>query len=251
MSYILDALRRADADRERERGAVPGLHARPLAGSAAEVRSTVPAAAWMALAGGVLALLAVLAWWVLRSPSDVPPGPVATAPVSVAQLPVAPVAAAPGGVQPAVPQAAAVPAAVPAAATAPPPVLQMPQVQPPPAQRLTAVPQAPRQPPVQAQRPLPPAPQASAVPAPRPQPAENSAPKATPLADVPPELRREMPPMSVGGSIYSDSPASRFVMVNGQVVREGEAAAAGVLLERIGPKSAVLRWRDMRIEVPL
>ena len=71
------------------------------------------------------------------------------------------------------------------------------------------------------------------------------------MADVPPDLRREMPPMTVGGSIYSDSPASRFVMVNGQVVREGEAAAPGVTLERIGPKSAVLRWRDMRIEVPL
>lgn len=71
------------------------------------------------------------------------------------------------------------------------------------------------------------------------------------LADLPAELRREMPAMSVGGSIYSESPASRFVMVNGQVVREGEAAAPGVTLERIGQKSAVLRWRDLRIEVPL
>ena len=31
MSYILDALRRADNERERERGAVPGLHAQPVA----------------------------------------------------------------------------------------------------------------------------------------------------------------------------------------------------------------------------
>src|ERR1700754_1198526 len=34
MSYILDALRRADAERERERGAVPGLHARNMAADA-------------------------------------------------------------------------------------------------------------------------------------------------------------------------------------------------------------------------
>jgi general secretion pathway protein B len=60
-----------------------------------------------------------------------------------------------------------------------------------------------------------------------------------------------MPPMNVGGSIFSDSAASRFVIINGQVVREGETAAPGVVLERIGAKSAVLRWRDLRIEVPL
>ena len=57
--------------------------------------------------------------------------------------------------------------------------------------------------------------------------------------------------MVIGGSIWSESPASRFVIVNGQVVREGEAAAPGVLLERIGPKAAVLRWREWRIELPL
>ena len=56
--------------------------------------------------------------------------------------------------------------------------------------------------------------------------------------------------MAIGGAIYSDSPASRFVLVNGQVVREGEAAATGVTLERIGPRSLLLRWRELRIEVP-
>ena len=35
MSYILDALRRAEADRERERGAVPGLHSPALPADAA------------------------------------------------------------------------------------------------------------------------------------------------------------------------------------------------------------------------
>ena len=78
-----------------------------------------------------------------------------------------------------------------------------------------------------------------------------TAPRPVPLAQLAAELRREMPAMTVGGSVYSDSAASRFVIINGQVVREGEGAAAGVTVERIGPKSAVLRWRDMRIEVPL
>ncbi|MEO7152322.1 MAG: hypothetical protein ABIX46_11525, partial [Burkholderiaceae bacterium] len=56
MSYILDALRRADADRERERGAVPGLHAQPLAPAATLVPR--PRAA---IATGALALLVTAA----------------------------------------------------------------------------------------------------------------------------------------------------------------------------------------------
>jgi general secretion pathway protein B len=70
------------------------------------------------------------------------------------------------------------------------------------------------------------------------------------LADLTAQQRGELPPLAIGGAIYSDSPAARFVLVNGQVVREGEGAAPGVTLERIGSRSAVLRWRDLRIEVP-
>jgi general secretion pathway protein B len=83
-------------------------------------------------------------------------------------------------------------------------------------------------------------PPAAAVPAP-----------VLPLNSLAPELRSQIPPMVVGGAIYSDRPANRFVLINGQVVREGESAATGVTLERIGPKSAVMRWRDMRFEMPL
>jgi general secretion pathway protein B len=72
-----------------------------------------------------------------------------------------------------------------------------------------------------------------------------------PLNSLAPELRSQIPPMVVGGAIYSDRPANRFVLINGQVVREGESPANGVTLERIGPKSAVLRWREMRFEMPL
>lgn len=56
--------------------------------------------------------------------------------------------------------------------------------------------------------------------------------------------------MSVGGTVYSDNPASRFILINGQVVHEGGSPAPGVTVERIAPKRATLRWRDMRIELP-
>jgi general secretion pathway protein B len=57
--------------------------------------------------------------------------------------------------------------------------------------------------------------------------------------------------MSLGGSVWSDNPANRFVIVNGQIVHEGETAAPGVTVERIAPKAVVLRWRTLRVELAL
>ena len=112
MSYILDALRRADA--ERERGQVPGLH------SQVSPRSAVPptmarnrrgrrnrrTGVALALGGTVLAI--ALAWWIGRASTDTPPDTppdaspaasagspaVASGPVSAAPTVVAPPAAA-------------------------------------------------------------------------------------------------------------------------------------------------------------
>jgi general secretion pathway protein B len=250
MSYILDALRRADADRERERGAVPGLHARPMASSTTEARPAQPLALWLALGAAVMALLAVLSWLALRGAAPASPA-TTVAPIA----PIAPIAVVPPPVQPAPvmpqpaaprPQAAILPGSPPA-----PPVMAQPSPVPSPLPSALPRAQPPRQDtPATAKAPVypNPAPRPASAPA---QDATPAAARAIALADLPPELRREMPAMSVGGSIYSDSAANRFVIINGQVVREGEAAAAGVTVERIGPKTAVLRWRELRIEVPL
>ena len=55
----------------------------------------------------------------------------------------------------------------------------------------------------------------------------------------------------MGGSVWSESSLSRFVIINGQVVREGDTAAPGVTVDRIGPKAVWLRWRELRLEVPI
>ena len=81
--------------------------------------------------------------------------------------------------------------------------------------------------------------------------ASQAPPKAVPLQQLAAELRRELPPLAVGGSVWSDNPASRFVILDGQVVREGDSVAPGLLLERIQPRAVVLRWRDMRLEIKL
>jgi general secretion pathway protein B len=62
---------------------------------------------------------------------------------------------------------------------------------------------------------------------------------------------RQWPPVQLGGSVWSDTPAARFVVLGGQVVREGDSTADGVVVERITPKAVVLRWRELRGALPL
>ena len=91
MSYILDALRRAEA--ERERGKLPGLHT-PLPGAPTEgLRPAVPAWIWAA-AGLTLVGLAAAAWWLGASST--------AANASAAAAAVPPPAAAPADLPPAI-----------------------------------------------------------------------------------------------------------------------------------------------------
>lgn len=244
MSYILDALRRSQAERERERGQVPGLEARPAvavpqATSGARTRWAAGAAAV------VFGVLAGAALWLWRTPPVPPPagagpaaaaaltpaaagGPASAAPVPVvAQAPAlgAPRAAEAGG---SVTPSPAPPAPLPLVVSAPPAAPGIAA----PAAAATAIADA---------RPAP-VPAAASVPA---------APVTVALAALTPEQRRDLPPLAMGGSIWSDNALSRFVIINGQVVREGESAAPGVTVERIGPKAVWLRWRSLRLEVPI
>jgi general secretion pathway protein B len=213
MSLILDALRKAES--ERQRGAVPGLHGvtappapEPAAGS--RPRGLTP----LRVALGALALVmgAALLGWLAR-PSAGPSSPVAAAPSTPA-------------------------AAFPAAEPAPLPLV------------VSAPPVLPAEPPAVA-APLPAAP-AAATASPTPA-AASRAPIVTQvrrLADLPPEQRRELPALAVSGSVWSDQPGARFVVLDGQVLREGDRLAAGLVLVKLAPRSATLRWRDGLIEVP-
>jgi general secretion pathway protein B len=73
----------------------------------------------------------------------------------------------------------------------------------------------------------------------------------TPLAELPADQRRELPALNVNGSVWSESAASRFVILNGQVLREGDTVAPGLVLEKLMPKSAHLRWRGLLLDLPL
>ena len=76
MSYILDALRRAEADRERERGQVPGLHTLPPSGG--ETTRPPGSRRWLPWAGATALLLGGVGaglWWAGGTPDAVAPPP--------------------------------------------------------------------------------------------------------------------------------------------------------------------------------
>ncbi len=222
MSYILDALRRADS--ERERGGVPSLHARPMPEALADADEDEAPRRSQPLLWAVIVLLvllvAVLAWQFLgsRAPEPVPlPAPPVASLTPPAPAPVPPEPLAPAPITPALPSATQAPATV-APRPAPPPPVRSVQRQP---QR------------AEAKAPVP----ASAAEPERPVLAYN---------ELPDNIRRELPQLVVGGAMYSQTPASRMLILNGQVFHEGDKVAGGLVLEQIKLKSAVLAYKGYR-----
>ena len=71
------------------------------------------------------------------------------------------------------------------------------------------------------------------------------------LAELPEDLRRQVPAMTIGGSVYAPQPENRMLVVNGQVVREGTELTPGLRLESIGRQTAVFSIRGQRFEMRL
>jgi len=216
MSYILDALRRADAERERD--PARGIHAQPAAGAQAGGRHRVPAWAWPAGLLLVVAAAGVATWQRTSVPA---PMLQAAAPAPVAATAVAPAAA----VMP----------------PAPPPPVVVERV------RVVAAPAA-------AAKPAAPAAPVAVAPTSVPQPA--AAASAAPagervlnLAELPPDVQRDLPKLAITGGVYSENAAQRMLIVGGQVFHEGAELAQGVVLDQIRPRAAVLRFRSYRYSV--
>ena len=269
MSYILDALRRAES--ERERGSVPGLHSQTVPQASSEPAPSRAISPWAAAGvGGAVALVGVAGWFMLRPLNDATRTPplgaapanvvIATAPTASAAIQASPTATTP----------TAVPAPAPMPAQAPAPRAPTPVSPPPPPARpapaparapeaapatVTAVAPAPAAPaaPVPAPRnatPIEPsAPAASPAPAPVPAPPPRAEARVINFEQLPEDVRRSIPPLAIGGAIYSENAASRMLIVGGQLLHEGDTAGPGVTLEQIKPRSAILRWKQLRYEV--
>ena len=73
--------------------------------------------------------------------------------------------------------------------------------------------------------------------------------RAVALRDLPEAVRRELPNIVVSGSTYSTNSANRMLMVNGQILHEGDPVAPGVVLRQIKPRAAVLSFREHLYEI--
>jgi len=69
------------------------------------------------------------------------------------------------------------------------------------------------------------------------------------VAELPADVRRDLPKLAITGGVHSDNAAQRMLIVGGQVMAEGAELAPGVVLEQIRPKTAVLRFRGYRYSV--
>ena len=66
------------------------------------------------------------------------------------------------------------------------------------------------------------------------------------LAELPDTVRQQLPALAISGGTYSENPLYRMVIVNGQVLHEGDTAAPGVVLDTIRQKDVVLRAQGYR-----
>jgi general secretion pathway protein B len=69
------------------------------------------------------------------------------------------------------------------------------------------------------------------------------------FAELSPQDRAHLPVVAVSGSTYSQNPTHRTLIANGAVVQEGQEIAPGLVLETIGPRSAVLNHQGMRYSI--
>ncbi len=209
MSFILDALRKSE--HERERRALPGLVEAPA------TRVVRPSLAW--ILGGVGVLLAVnaaiLAWVLLRPPAGPPTEPPAVEAAPIAAAPTAlasPTLADNGRVRSLAAEAAATE----------------------PGQEV------PEPPPVNHAQMAPPTPAAS------PPPSAPGVARPPTLRQLPAALAAVLPPLNIDLHVYSPIAAQRFVIINGQRVHEGGVLREGMLVEQITAEGVILNHQGTR-----
>ncbi len=245
MSYILDALRRADA--ERDRGEVPSLHTQQYGALPGDDE---PPRSRLLLIGAIvalsLALAAMLAWQFLRS-EPAPALPAVASAAAPTRIGATPPATAPIAAPPA---ASSAEAAMKAKEKADDEKEEKPKKEAKAARAARA--EAARE--RRARR------QASTEPTGK---TEKAAARATDKpgdkpagddriytrAELPEPIRRDLPQLAVGGASYSKDPASRMVILNGRVFHEGDKVAPGLVLQTIKLKAAVLAYKGYRFEL--
>jgi general secretion pathway protein B len=211
MSLILEALRKSEA--ERRRGLAPDV-AMELPPVPATRTRAIPAWTWPALAVAVFAVAAA-GWWMLRDDRASEPSAdvVPAADTSEADAMPAP------------------PVVVRRQAPTPAPATSAPSASGPAAATPTAAPTAP------------------AAPPPRPAPASAPAPASMAVA-VPDLDATGLPPVKLTMHMWDETPARRFVILDGQRMAEGDRSG-GLSVVEIRRDGVVVERDGQRARVPL
>lgn len=218
MSFILDALKKSEAERQRQTG--PTLYEM----RAAPRRTSLPT--WVFVVFAALAVnLLVLGYLLLRKP----------------QAPTATTAATPAAAA-VTPPAAPTSQARAATADTPPPVVQGPF-------------RAPAQAPLpETAAATPESTPATATPAARTAPATTASRPAdsgavSSLADMR-TSGGSLPDLRLSLHVYDADPARRYLLLNGLRLREGDVMPDGLRVERITEDGAIMGWRGHRFLLP-
>ncbi len=228
MSFILDALRKSEHDRERR--TLPGLVERPVSGAPP---SKLP---YVLVGLGILLLVnfVVLGVVLLRAPA--PALPLAPGADARAVAPPPAVVAVRRGVESA-PRTRPLDSE---AADAEPDAYE---VRPPPGLRATSDPSLGAE-----RRIVTPSRAAPDRNADRSSERDNE--RVAAVNDLPEQVAAGLPSFNIDLHVYGDTPAQRFVVLNGQRLREGGQLREGPILDRITPDGAILSFHGHRFLVP-
>jgi general secretion pathway protein B len=247
MSYILDALKKAE--RDRPAATVPTLETvhQPPAGPARRLWPWVGAILVLINAGVLIWLMGSGPMRPTAIPAGSPATPAASAPATVTE-PAVPA-------RPADPAPRVSPSEPPAAVAAAPPPPSPPQPERTPAvpkraeaARVPSVALAPVAPRVEPRQPKPA--DARAEPTARPAPVKPASPTTGPASgDMSPGSQEVIQRMKLQVVVYSDIPAQRLVFIDNRKYVEGQSIDSKVLVESIMPDGAILIYQGQRFKL--
>lgn len=212
MSYILEALKKSD--QQRQRSAAPTLPAATVTVVAVRQPVYYGLLAAVLLGGGIV--IGLLRPW---QPAHESPEIAAKSPQASQQVAPAPLYRTTGKTAQELPRMNSVSVAAPAV-------------------RMAAQPDTPAA--VSAAKP------GAVATAPITEKLADAAPRAIAMAELPLSIQQEIPAMTIQFHAYSSKPANRLVGVNSLMLHEGESLMPGLRLEQITPEGMIFSFKGYR-----
>jgi general secretion pathway protein B len=71
------------------------------------------------------------------------------------------------------------------------------------------------------------------------------------LSELPSTVKRSLPEFRISGHAYSTEPGSRVARINDQILQEGQSLAPGLKVEEITPGGVVLSYQGYRFQIAI